>query len=110
MGCVHGDEQSYPRLGSVLGFVSLEQVLPACEAVLSLQRDYGNRSERRYARLKYTVDRLGEEWFKNQVEARAQIRLEPARPWQFDLAWGVLGWRLADGVSACCGIVDNSRI
>lgn len=108
MGCVHGDEQSYPRLGSVLGFVSLEQVLPACEAVLSLQRDYGNRSERRYARLKYTVDRLGEEWFKNQVEARAQMRLEPARPWHFDHNGDVFGWQQDDQGLWHLGLRTNS--
>src|SRR5699024_4301329 len=53
MGCTHGDDTTYARLGSVVGFVTLDDVMAAAEAVVTLQRDHGNRAERRYARFKY---------------------------------------------------------
>ncbi len=56
MGSTHGDERTYPRLADVLGFIRPEQLIPAAEAVLTTQRDFGNRSDRKLSRLKYTID------------------------------------------------------
>ena len=92
MGATHGDDTTYARLGSVLGFVTLDEVIPAAEAVLTLQRDHGNREERRYARLKYTVDRLGADWFKERVEARAGITLQSPKAWNFERNGDQFGW------------------
>lgn len=84
MGATHGDVSTYPRLGSVIGFVTPEQVLDIAEGVVTLQRDLGNRSVRKHARLKYTIDRLGLGDFTRRLTERTGITLEPARPFHFE--------------------------
>src|SRR5690606_18578711 len=83
MGATHGDSTTYPRLGSLIGFVTPEQLIETAEGVVTMQRDHGNRSERQHARLKYTLDHLGLEWFKAELEKRIGFELAPARPYQF---------------------------
>ena len=92
MGSTHGDQTTYPRVGSVVGFLELKDVLAAAEAVITLQRDYGNREERRYARLKYTVDKYGAEWFKEQIQNRAGVVLHAPKAWHFDRNGDQFGW------------------
>lgn len=92
MGATHGDDTTYPRLGSVIGFVRPDQLLAVCEAVITTQRDHGNRDERRYARLKYTVDRLGADWFLDEIQRRSGQTLEPSRPYHFDHNGDRFGW------------------
>ncbi|OSZ42128.1 assimilatory sulfite reductase (NADPH) hemoprotein subunit [Alcaligenes faecalis] len=92
MGATHGDDTTYPRLGSVIGFVRPEQLLAVCEAVITTQRDHGNRDERRHARLKYTVDKLGADWFLEEVQNRSGQTLEPSRPYHFDHNGDRFGW------------------
>ncbi|HRQ65177.1 MAG TPA: NADPH-dependent assimilatory sulfite reductase hemoprotein subunit, partial [Xanthomonadaceae bacterium] len=79
MGASHGDPKTYPRLADVIGFVTPEQVLKVAEAVLTTQRDFGNREVRKRARLKYTIDDRGLDWFKAEVERRAGFTLAAAR-------------------------------
>lgn len=111
MGATHGDETTYPRLGSILGFVALDDVIAAAEAVITLQRDHGNRDERRYARLKYTVDRLGADWFKAQVEARTGISLHPAKTWHFERNGDQFGWVQGENGDWHLGLrVDSGRL
>lgn len=93
MGATHGDETTYPRLASVIGFVTPQQLLTVAEAVVTTQRDFGNRSERQYARLKYTIDHRGLEWFKCEVEKRAGFELAPARTYHFDRNGDDFGWK-----------------
>ncbi|MED4591162.1 NADPH-dependent assimilatory sulfite reductase hemoprotein subunit, partial [Priestia flexa] len=59
MGMTHGDKQTYPQLAKVIGFCTPDRILEVAEKIITIQRDYGNRSVRKYARFKYTVDRLG---------------------------------------------------
>lgn len=92
MGATHGDDTTYPRLGSIIGFVTPDQVLAVAEAIITTQRDHGNRQERRYARLKYTVDTMGVENFKAQVEHRSGVTLAAARAYQFDHNGDRFGW------------------
>ncbi|HWL27439.1 MAG TPA: assimilatory sulfite reductase (NADPH) hemoprotein subunit [Burkholderiaceae bacterium] len=92
MGATHGDETTYARLGSVIGFVTPEQLIPVAAAVVTLQRDYGNRKERQHARLKYTIDHRGLEWFKEQVEARVGHPLSAPRPYRFEHNGDRYGW------------------
>lgn len=92
MGATHGDPETYPLLAQVLGFVTPDQVLAVGEAVVTAQRDFGNRAVRKRARLKYTIDDRGLAWFKDEVERRAGFSLGPARPFGFDHNGDRYGW------------------
>src|SRR3546814_277222 len=84
MGATHGDPATYPRLADVIGFVTPDQVIAVAEAVVTAQRDHGGRVDRKHARLKYTIDDHGLDWFKAEVEPRAGFPFRPARPFAFD--------------------------
>ncbi|MDQ6419512.1 assimilatory sulfite reductase (NADPH) hemoprotein subunit [Paenibacillus sp. LHD-117] len=92
MGMTHGDTNTYPQLGRMIGFVKPEQVLDIAEKTIMIQRDYGNRSVRKYARFKYTIDRHGLEWFVEELEERLGWKLEPARPFHFENTGDRYGW------------------
>ena len=92
MGASHGDARTWPRLGSVIGFVTPDQVLDVAAAVLALQRDHGDRVERKHARFKYTIEDLGLESVVAQIQQRAGFALEPARPFHFDHNGDRFGW------------------
>ena len=92
MGATHGDGSTYPRLASVMGFVSPDRLLAVAEAVVAVQRDWGNRSERKHARLKYTIDRHGLDAFKAEVERRLGFALQPERAYRFDHNGDRYGW------------------
>ncbi|MGH8163018.1 MAG: sulfite reductase, partial [Rhodanobacteraceae bacterium] len=92
MGAIHGDPGTYPRLADVLGFVTPRQLIAISEAVLTTQRDFGDRSERKHARLKYTIDDRGLAWFKDEIERRAGFALQPARALGFDHNGDRFGW------------------
>ena len=92
MGATHGDPETYPRLGNVIGFATPDQVVAVAEAVVTAQRDFGNRAVRKRARLKYTIDDRGLDWFKDEVERRAGFPLGPARPFSFDHNGDRFGW------------------
>jgi sulfite reductase (NADPH) hemoprotein beta-component len=92
MGATHGDATTYPRLGDVIGFVPPERLLAVAENVIAVQRDWGNRSERKHARLKYTIDHRGLDAFVAELEARLGFALEPARVYHFDNNGDRYGW------------------
>jgi sulfite reductase (NADPH) hemoprotein beta-component len=93
LGTTHGNDKTYPRLATVLGFVSNEEkVLKAVYEVLTIQRDYGNRSDRKLSRLKYTIDKMGVAAFKAELEKRCSFVLDPARPFQFLERRDYYGW------------------
>ncbi len=92
MGATHGDDTTYARLGSLIGFVPPEQLIAVAEGVVTLQRDYGNRVERQHARLKYTLDHRGLDWFKAQLEERIGFTLQSVRPYHFDQNGDRYGW------------------
>lgn len=92
MGATHGDDTTYPRLGSLIGFVTPEQLIAVAEGVVTTQRDYGNRKERQHARLKYTLDHRGLEWFKAELEQRVGFALQPVRDYHFDHNGDRFGW------------------
>mgnify|MGYP001206610896 CR=1 FL=1 len=97
-GMNHGNAATYPRLADVLGFIPADRVNAVGEAVLTTQRDYGDRTNRRHARLKYTIDDRGVEWFKGEVERRSGVTFEPARPFEFTTIEDPHGWHeCADG-------------
>lgn len=92
MGMSHGDKTTYPQLAKVIGFCKPEQVYDVAEKIITIQRDYGNRSVRKNARFKYTVDRLGLENVKRELENRLGWKLEEAKPYSFDHNGDRYGW------------------
>jgi sulfite reductase (NADPH) hemoprotein beta-component len=89
----HGNPETYPRLATVIGFVQAgEPTLKAVYEVLTIQRDYGNRSDRKLARLKYTVDKFGIPWWKEALEKRMGFALEQERPYVFTARKDYYGW------------------
>jgi sulfite reductase (NADPH) hemoprotein beta-component len=92
MGMTHGEKQTYPRLGEVMGWCAAVDVIEVCEKIVTVQRDFGNRGDRRQARLKYLIAARGLDWFRAEVEARLGRRLEPARPFGFTATGDRLGW------------------
>jgi sulfite reductase (NADPH) hemoprotein beta-component len=98
MGMSHGNAETFPRLADVIGFITPDQVNTIGHAVITAQRDYGDRTNRRHARLKYTIEDRGIAWFKGEVEKRAGFKLAPARPFQFTTIVDDYGWhRGTDG-------------
>lgn len=93
MGMSHGDTNTYPQLGRVIGFVAPDQVLAVAEKTVTIQRDYGNRSVRKNARFKYTIDRHGLEWFVDELQERLGWELQPARPFKFENTGDRYGWQ-----------------
>src|SRR5258708_20749654 len=63
LGATHGEPNTYPRLADVLGFIAPDQVIATADAVVTTQRDFGNRADRRRSRLKYTIDKQVSPWF-----------------------------------------------
>ena len=92
LGATHGDANTYPRLADVLGFITPEQAVAVSEAVITTQRDFGNRTDRKRARLKYTIDDHGPGWFKAEVERRAGFAFAPARVFGFEHNGDRFGW------------------
>lgn len=92
MGASHGDAETHPRLADVVGFLRPEQLLQVAEAVLTTQRDFGNRAVRKRARLKYTIEDRGLDWFVSEVTRRVGFALEPARPFEFTTTGDRFGW------------------
>ena len=96
MGATHGDAETYPRIADVIGFIAQDQVIPVAEAVVTTQRDWGNRAVRKRARLKYTIDDHGLEPFKLEVARRAGIAFAPAHAFAFAHNADEFGWHQGD--------------
>lgn len=98
MGMNHGNVETFPRLADVLGFIPADQVNAVGRAVLITQRDHGDRTNRRHARLKYTIENRGVDWFKAEVERLSDVMFAPARPFEFATIQDPHGWHdCADG-------------
>jgi sulfite reductase (NADPH) hemoprotein beta-component len=100
LGMSHGNAETFPRLADVLGFIPADKVNAVGEAVLTTQRDFGDRTNRKHARLKYTIQDRGIDWFRSEVEKRTGLKFEPARPYTFTTIEDPHGWHeCADGTS-----------
>jgi sulfite reductase (NADPH) hemoprotein beta-component len=111
MGRSHGNTQTYPRLADVVGFLPRELVVPVAKAVLTIHRDFGDRTDRKHARLKYVVAERGVDWTRAQIEQRAGFKLEPAKPYQFTTTGDAYGWQKAlDGTWFLTLFVETGRI
>src|SRR5258708_4251666 len=93
LSATHGNSDTYPRLATVIGFVEGEEnILKTVYEVLTIQRDFVNRSDRKLARLKYTLDKYGVEWFKEELEKRIGFKLAEAKPYHFSDRKDFYGW------------------
>lgn len=98
LGMSHGNAETYPRLADVLGFIPPDKVNVVGDAVLTTQRDFGDRTNRKHARLKYTIEDRGIDWFRGEVEKRADLKFEPARAYEFKTIQDPHGWhKCVDG-------------
>lgn len=88
----HGNTRTYPNVAQEFGFIPLDKVLDCAAAVVSVQRDWGNRSDRKNAKTRYTLERVGKNVFLAEVEARMGIRFEPIRPYTFTTRGDRIGW------------------
>jgi len=111
MGSTHGDPATYPNLAWVIGFCRPEQVLEVAEQVVATQRDYGDRTNRKHARLKYTISDCGVDWFKEELNSRLGWELEAVRPYTFDHRGDRYGWiEGVDGRWHLTLFIENGRI
>lgn len=94
MGATHGNAATYPRVASVIGFADTEEkILKAIYETVTIQRDYGNRSDRKLSRLKYTIDNHGLDWFVQELEKRCGFKLEKAKDVSFNQRIDYYGWQ-----------------
>lgn len=112
LSSTHGNEEHYPRLATVIGFVdSEEKTLKTVYEILTVQRDFGNRTDRKKARLKYTVDKYGADFFRKEVEKRTGFDLQEARPFSFQSRRDHYGWRQNhEGLWYYTVFVENGRV
>jgi sulfite reductase (NADPH) hemoprotein beta-component len=92
LGMSHGDTKTYPRLANVIGYLPRGKVVEVAEKVLTVQRDFGDRTNRKHARLKYTIEDRGVDWFKNELESRLGWKLGETRPFEFTSSGDRYGW------------------
>ncbi|MBN8457199.1 MAG: NADPH-dependent assimilatory sulfite reductase hemoprotein subunit [Verrucomicrobia bacterium] len=92
MGMSHGIATSFPRIADVIGFCPADRVVDVAEKVVLVQRDYGDRTDRKHARLKYTIQDRGLEWFGSELHRYLGYDLEPAREFRFDDNGDRYGW------------------
>lgn len=92
MGMTHGNTKTFPRLADILGFCTPEQAIEAGTAVMLVQRDFGDRKVRSHARLKYTMEDHGVEWYRAEVEKRCGFKLGAPRPFKFTSNGDRHGW------------------
>ncbi|KAJ7756780.1 hypothetical protein DFH07DRAFT_471958 [Mycena maculata] len=124
MGVTHGNKKTYPRIGDIIGFCTVDQGKYVAEQVMLVQRDHGNRADItadvcanthtdffQNARLKYTIDKMGLDVYKAEVEKRLGYALGPARPYTFDRNIDDYGWAVGeDGRHHFMLFIENGRV
>lgn len=111
MGRSHGNQATYPRLADVIGFFPPDKVVEVAKAVVTIHRDFGDRTNRKHARLKYVVAEKGVEFMREEVNRRAGVTLEPVRPYSFTTMGDLYGWHKAvDGTWFLTLFVETGRV
>ena len=112
LSTTHGNPDTYARLGTVLGYVEAgEKTMKAVYEVLTVQRDFGNRNDRKLARVKYTIDRMGVDGFREELEKRTGFKLEAAKPFTFTSRTDRYGWQQnSKGLWYYTVYVENGRV
>src|SRR5690348_2861916 len=111
MGMTHGEPQTYPRAADLMGFCRTKDVIAVAEAVVTVQRDWGDRVDRKHARLKYTIDDHGLDAFRAEVERRSGVTLEKPLPFTFTSAGDRYGW--SEGLRGRAHLtlfIENGRV
>ena len=110
-GMSHGKTETFPALAKPLFYVAREHAVKAAVAVVSTQRDFGNRTDRKRARLKYLIDERGIDWFRTEVAKRLGVPFEPPREVHWNTVSDLLGWHEQGDGKLFCGIwVEEGRI
>jgi sulfite reductase (NADPH) hemoprotein beta-component len=111
MGMTHGEPETYPRIADVMGYCRPQEALAVGEAVVTIQRDWGDRSDRKHARLKYTIEDRGLDVFRAEVERRSGVKLGKPKPFTFTSTGDRYGWIDGEGGRAHLTLfVENGRI
>jgi sulfite reductase (NADPH) hemoprotein beta-component len=111
MGMTHGEPETYPRTADVMGFCKTADAVKIAEAVVTVQRDWGDRSNRKHARLKYTIDDRGLDAFRAEVERRAGVKLGEPRAYTFTSTGDQYGWTESDdGRHHLTLFIENGRV
>lgn len=110
MGMKHGMPETYPQVGKLLGYVPKDQIIDVCEKILTIQRDYGNRKERTNARFKYTVDRVGLDWVREELNRRLGYEVEATRDFHFEHNGDRYGWTEGSGKWHFTLFIQNGRV
>jgi sulfite reductase (NADPH) hemoprotein beta-component len=111
MGRSHGNEATYPRLADVIGFFTPDKLVDVAKAVLTIHRDFGDRTDRKHARLKYVVAERGVKFMQDEVNSRAGLTLAPNKPYSFTTTNDLLDWRKAVDGSWFLGMfVESGRV
>ena len=111
MGMTHGEPDTYPRTADVMGFCTTADAVKIAEAVVTVQRDWGDRKSRKHARLKYTIEDRGLDVFRAEVVRRAGVKLAPPRPFTFTSTGDQYGWTQGDdGRGHLTLFVQNGRV
>jgi len=111
LGRTHGNVETFTRLADVVGFIKPEHLVPVAKAVLTIHRDFGDRTDRKHARLKYVVAERGLDFMRAEINQRAGIQLEPARGYTFTTMSDLYGWHRAVDGSWFLGLfVETGRV
>ena len=111
MGSTFGIPEAYPRLADVIGFCTPDQVIDVAEKVVLVQRDNGDRTNRKHARLKYTIDDRGVDWFKAELNKYLGYELQPEKPFKFTRNGDRYGWKKGtDGKWSLNLFIEGGRV
>ena len=111
MGVTHNNKKTYPRTGSMLGYAPADKAHLVCEKIMLVQRDYGDRKNRKHARLKYTIDDMGVDVFRSKVEDLLGFKFETPRPFEFVSNIDTFGWQKDEtGLNHFTMFIENGRV
>ncbi|KAL3960541.1 hypothetical protein ACCO45_005658 [Purpureocillium lilacinum] len=111
MGATHNNKKTYPQTGRMFGYCTAEEVHIACEKIMLVQRDHGDRKNRKHARLKYTIDDMGVDVFRGKVEELWGKKFAKERPFEFKSNIDTFGWQKDEtGLNHFTFFIENGRI
>ena len=111
LGMSHGNKETYPRVADVIGFIKPQDIETFAKATLTVHRDFGDRTNRKHARLKYVLEEKGPDWFREEVERRTGIKFETARPYKFTKQGDLFGWHKQTNGHSFLGLfVETGRV
>jgi len=111
MGVTHNNKKTYPRTGSDMGYVSKDEIHTVCEKIMLVQRDNGDRKNRKHARLKYTIDDMGVDVFRSKVEDLWGKKFQAQKPFHFKSNVDTFGWQKDEhGLNHFTFFIENGRI